>query len=273
VPALLRCPLPFIHPRSEPDRRRFDARRFGALRFLAAATAAGVLGGGILLAAGPAAAATRVRPETTLSTLRPVVSGSRYTLHGSVRSDSRPIRRDRVRIYAQRSNGRRVLLGVSRTGGRGGFTFTSRAVVPTLVIAEPTATAHTQRVWTRSVWVRVEAALGVRVVRIAASLRGRPYAYGAAGPGAFDCSGFTMYVFGRLGVRLPHNAQEQYDAVRHVSRSHIALGDLVFFGGSAGIYHVGIYAGHHRVWHAPHTGTVVALQRIWTSDYLVGEVR
>jgi cell wall-associated NlpC family hydrolase len=47
----------------------------------------------------------------------------------------------------------------------------------------------------------------------------------------------------------------------------------VFFGGPSGIYHVGIYAGHHRIWHAPRTGTVVALQRIWTSDYLVGEVR
>jgi cell wall-associated NlpC family hydrolase len=110
---------------------------------------------------------------------------------------------------------------------------------------------------------------GERVVREAARHEGAPYQYGAAGPDAFDCSGFTMYVFGRFGIRLPHNAQAQYDAVRHVPPSGAALGDLVFFRTSSGIYHVGIYAGHGRMWAAPHSGDHVRLEAI-SSSYLVG---
>ncbi|HTL24785.1 MAG TPA: NlpC/P60 family protein, partial [Mycobacteriales bacterium] len=94
-----------------------------------------------------------------------------------------------------------------------------------------------------------------RVMTEAARHKGQPYVYGWAGPTKFDCSGFTLYVFGRFGKRLPHNSARQYGVVHHIGTSHRQVGDLIFFRDSSGhIYHVGIYAGSGRIWHAPHSG-------------------
>jgi cell wall-associated NlpC family hydrolase len=118
------------------------------------------------------------------------------------------------------------------------------------------------------VWLR---SLGASAMQIAKTRQGDPYVYGAAGPHRFDCSGFTRYVFGRLGHALAHNSAAQYGEVRHVRRSHVRIGDLVFFASGGHIYHVGIYAGHGTMWHAPHSGDHVRRQHIWSS-YLVGRV-
>ena len=100
--------------------------------------------------------------------------------------------------------------------------------------------------------------------------------YGAAGPTKFDCSGFTMYVWGRQGKRLPHNSSQQYSssAVRHISKSSKAVGDLIFMKNSSGrITHVGIYAGNNKWWVAPQSGDNVKLQTLYSSDYVVARLR
>jgi cell wall-associated NlpC family hydrolase len=99
---------------------------------------------------------------------------------------------------------------------------------------------------------------------------GSPYRWGAAGPSSFDCSGLTMWVWGKAGVSLPHSSQAQYSSGRHVSRGNIQPGDLVFFGSP--IHHVGIYIGSGRMISAPHTGDVVKIQDAFRSDY-AGAVR
>ena len=110
-----------------------------------------------------------------------------------------------------------------------------------------------------------------RVMNEAARHKGQPYVYGAAGPTRFDCSGFTLYVFSRLGKRLPHNSARQYGVVRHIAKSSKRVGDLIFMRNSSGrIYHVGIYAGNGRMWHAPHSGSYVKLSTIYSSNYVVG---
>ncbi len=114
--------------------------------------------------------------------------------------------------------------------------------------------------------------LGYRAVSEASHHRGQPYVYGAAGPTRFDCSGFTMYVFSRFGYRLPHNAAAQYNAVRHVSRGSLQVGDLLFFNEGGGISHVGIYAGHGQMWVAPKSGDVVKLAGIYSNSYVVGRL-
>ena len=111
---------------------------------------------------------------------------------------------------------------------------------------------------------------GRAALRVAARQQGKPYRYGAAGPASFDCSGLTMYVYGKLGISLPLNAQQQYSAIPHVSRLAMRAGDLVFVRQHGTITHVGIYAGEHRWWVAPHSGTVVTKQRIYTSHIVVG---
>jgi cell wall-associated NlpC family hydrolase len=119
-----------------------------------------------------------------------------------------------------------------------------------------------------SVGIDVES-FGQRAVQEASRHNGAPYRYGAVGPDAFDCSGFTKYVFAKLGKNLPHSARDQRSTVQPVSRSAIRVGDLVFMDDNG---HVGIYAGNGMMWDAPRSGKNVSLRRIYTSSYAVGRV-
>lgn len=83
---------------------------------------------------------------------------------------------------------------------------------------------------------------GDDVVETAERFLGRPYRSGSKGPKAFDCSGFTSYVYKSLNIRLNNCSRSQYTEGVSVSRDGVHKGDLVFFGGSrnGGIGHVGI---------------------------------
>ncbi|MFE1774324.1 C40 family peptidase [Streptomyces sp. NPDC059008] len=116
------------------------------------------------------------------------------------------------------------------------------------------------------------ASVAAHAVRVAASKQGSPYEFGAEGPYRFDCSGLTLYSFKRVGRALPRSAAAQYDQTRHVPASSRRRGDLVFFHSARGVYHVGIYAGRDRMWHAPKTGDVVRLARIFSSAISYGRV-
>lgn len=111
---------------------------------------------------------------------------------------------------------------------------------------------------------------GEEIIALASNEAGDPYVYGAAGPDAFDCSGLTQYVFAQIGVSLPHSSSAQVASTQQVSDPQV--GDLVFFTGSGGVYHVAIYAGDGMVWHAPNSGEVVSLEPIWTSSVFYGRV-
>ena len=105
------------------------------------------------------------------------------------------------------------------------------------------------------------------VLAIAAQYEGLMYSYGGTSPSTgFDCSGFTQYVFGRVGISLPRTAEAQRGATTRVSNPQ--PGDLVFFGSPA--YHVGIYAGNGMMWDSPRSGKAVALRSIWSSSVTYG---
>ena len=101
--------------------------------------------------------------------------------------------------------------------------------------------------------------LGERAVMIAAKELGVPYRYGGSSPSGFDCSGFTSWVYGKLGVSLPHNAAAQYAYGTAVDRAHLKPGDLLFFHG---LGHVGLYIGNGRMIHAPQSGQTVEIQAL-----------
>lgn len=103
------------------------------------------------------------------------------------------------------------------------------------------------------------------VVAIAKRYIGAPYRWAAAGPDAFDCSGFTMYVYRQVGVSLPHSSRAQINCGARVPRSKLKPGDLVFFGSP--IHHVGIYVGGGSYIHAPHSGAHVRIDALDRSDY------
>jgi len=120
---------------------------------------------------------------------------------------------------------------------------------------------------------RVELAM-----RNAVAQKGDPYAYGASGPGSFDCSGLTFYSFRRAGFsRIPRTSSAQAHFARHISRGAMQRGDLMFFTGGGGVYHVGVFAGwdHGRrlVLHAPYSGTRVRTDRVWTDSWFPGTLR
>ncbi|GLY03821.1 MULTISPECIES: C40 family peptidase [Actinoplanes] len=107
-------------------------------------------------------------------------------------------------------------------------------------------------------------ARGLKVVAYAKALKGRPYRYGASGPGAFDCSGLTGYVYKKAHVTLPRTANAQYHKARKLAASEVRPGDLVFWVSGGRAYHVGIYAGGGKVWHAPKPGDHVKLADIFS---------
>ncbi|MGI9111054.1 MAG: NlpC/P60 family protein [Gaiellaceae bacterium] len=102
------------------------------------------------------------------------------------------------------------------------------------------------------------------VVGIAMQYLGVPYRWGGADPSGFDCSGFSMYVYAKLGISLPHHAASQYGMGTTVSKDQLEAGDLVFFNG---LGHMGIYIGGGQFIHAPHSGDVVKISSLSDSWY------
>ncbi len=89
---------------------------------------------------------------------------------------------------------------------------------------------------------------------------GKPYVWGATGPGSYDCSGLVQAAWAAAGVALPRTTYEQIGAARRVGRGELQPGDLVFF--YSGVSHVGLYAGGGRMIHAPHPGAPVRYEGI-----------
>ncbi|MCX4527620.1 MULTISPECIES: NlpC/P60 family protein [unclassified Streptomyces] len=96
-----------------------------------------------------------------------------------------------------------------------------------------------------------------RAVSFAYGAIGKPYVWGATGPGSFDCSGLTQAAWRSAGVSLPRTTYTQINAGRRVSRDQLAPGDLVFF--YSGVTHVGLYVGNGQMIHAPRPGSTVRL--------------
>ena len=111
-----------------------------------------------------------------------------------------------------------------------------------------------------------------KMLRTAASLKGRPYRYGATGPRAFDCSGYTLYVLKKQGIKLPRTAAQQYSKTKRVSARKAKVGDLVFFFNSGRVTHVGILAGKMKMWAAPHSGAKVRLQKVYGKNWKIGRI-
>jgi peptidoglycan DL-endopeptidase CwlO len=106
---------------------------------------------------------------------------------------------------------------------------------------------------------------GARVAAVAQRYLGIPYRWGGESPSTgFDCSGFVMYVFSRVGVSLPRVVSAQYRVGDQVSRGRLRPGDIVFFNG---LGHDGIYIGGGRFVHSPNSGDVVKISSIHDSWY------
>jgi peptidoglycan DL-endopeptidase CwlO len=102
------------------------------------------------------------------------------------------------------------------------------------------------------------------VIRYAYAQLGKPYQWGATGPGAFDCSGLTMMAWAQAGVSLPHSSRAQIGIGRQVTQSELQPGDLIFR--YSPISHVSLYVGNGQQISATHTGSTVKLQSAFQGE-------
>ncbi|MGW0840322.1 NlpC/P60 family protein [Streptomyces sp. NPDC002787] len=90
---------------------------------------------------------------------------------------------------------------------------------------------------------------------------GKPYVWGATGPGSYDCSGLTQAVWKAAGVDLPRTTYDQVTAGTTVSLTNARPGDLIFFYDNIG--HVGLYIGNGMMIHAPKPGAYVREESVF----------
>lgn len=122
---------------------------------------------------------------------------------------------------------------------------------------------------TEAIVTSVASTLGQAVVDEAMKHVGKAYVYGATGPNAFDCSGFTSYVYRQLGYNLNRVAADQANNGVYVEKSNLQPGDLVLFNnrGTSYIGHVGIYIGNNKMVHASTSSTGVIVTDLDSGYY------
>lgn len=98
-----------------------------------------------------------------------------------------------------------------------------------------------------------------KIITYAMTQRGDRYRFGGAGPSRWDCSGLAMVSYRQIGVHLPHYTRAMLKRGKHINRSHLQRGDLVFPSN----HHVGIYIGGGKMIVASSGHGKVMVQRVY----------
>ncbi|MEV8567254.1 C40 family peptidase [Streptomyces sp. NPDC051322] len=113
-------------------------------------------------------------------------------------------------------------------------------------------------------------AQGTAAMAYAVAQVGKAYAWGAAGPDSFDCSGLTQQAWAHAGRKIPRTSQEQWRGLPKVSLSALRPGDLIVYFPDA--THVALYIGNGKVVQAPRPGARVEISPLASAPVL-GAVR
>jgi hypothetical protein len=113
--------------------------------------------------------------------------------------------------------------------------------------------------------------------RMVKELQGRPYVWAEEGPNQFDCSGFTYYLYGSMGIEIPRVAREQAKKGDEIKIHELVYGDLIFFDTDKNpkgkITHVGMYLGNGWFTHASTTEYEIVYSNLNSSPYYKKRLR
>ena len=108
-------------------------------------------------------------------------------------------------------------------------------------------------------------------------LQGSPYVWAEEGPNNFDCSGFTYYLYGSMGIEIPRVARHQALRGEKIDVKNLQYGDLIFFATNKRsrrkITHVGMYMGDGWFTHASTVKHEVIYTNLFTSNYYKNRLR
>jgi len=108
-----------------------------------------------------------------------------------------------------------------------------------------------------------------KILEESSKFKGFPYTWGGMHPStSFDCSGFTMWVYGKAGINLPRTSYEQYKATKRIDKKDLKKGDLIFFKTADynPVTHVGIYVGDNKMYDSNNSGIGYSdLEGYWES--------
>ncbi len=180
--------------------------------------------------------------------------------------------------YGALPAGTQILVGLARAAAQ--RTQTAQAAMPWVVLGLsgtriPGLSSTPEPFAGAGLAIPAGSPAGVHAVVLAERFLGTPYVWGGASPsGGFDCSGLVMYVYGQLGLSLPHFTGYQWNVGRRLGPNDaLRPGDLVFFHmHSYGPGHEGMYIGNGMFIHAPHTGDVVKISALSDPQYALGYV-
>jgi cell wall-associated NlpC family hydrolase len=130
---------------------------------------------------------------------------------------------------------------------------------------KPATKTTTSRSSSSKSTISVSGVTGQDIVNFAMANIGKKYVRGAAGPNAFDCSGFTVYVYKHFGISIPR--MNQRSAGVGVSKADARPGDIIALPG-----HVGIYAGNGEIIDAANSRKGVVRRKIYSSNYVVRRI-
>jgi cell wall-associated NlpC family hydrolase len=159
----------------------------------------------------------------------------------------------------------------------------AKKVVPASIVsrsasvapASPSSIAIPQSALGQSSTLAAPQAVSV-AIRYALAQVGKPYVWGATGPGSYDCSGLVQRSYAMAGVALPRTSREQARVGKAVELPDLLPGDLLFWAydpsNLATVHHVAIYLGDGKIVQAPQPGEFVEVTTMWLSGY-AGAVR
>lgn len=210
----------------------------------------------------PALPARALRRVLALALATMLVLGAMTTLAGPARA----------------TNGALSATGTTAAAGAAGVAQGSSTVLAAAKKNKKKLTKKQRKAKRRKAALRKARKKVRRARNVAMRQRGDRYAYGASGPHAFDCSGLVHFAFRKAGFRnVPRTSGAQAHRARRIGRRAMRPGDLMFFTGSGGVYHVGVFIGRKggtpRMVHASRPGTPVKVDRPWTNSWFPGTMR